>query len=490
MRKQPLILLLTLTLATLASCGGHGGTATTHLGSTESGSLAIFAADQPLCDVVSFQVTLTGITLMPQAGGTPVSVLSSGQSITVDFASLMDFASLLNLASVPPGTYSQATLTISNPQLTVMDASQTPPSPTDVPATLNSLTLTIDINPPLTVTSGGTTGLNLDFNLRQSVLTDTNGLVTGEVDPVMAAIPAILSSDTGLGEIEDLHGLVQSISTAASGSFTGSLVVQTAGGANFTVNVTNSTVFDGATGLDGIQPGTATFVEVRAYVDSSGNIVAERVTVEEQEDLSVQKAAFLGLITSVAPRLATGAAAQFTMVVREEFPLVGSGIPLLSNVTVNIQPTTHFFITSSEANFAGLTFDATNIGVGQAVVVHGNFQPGIQGVLPTVNASSVYLRLQTVAGNYSQLLAVGADGLSGGFDFTPCAGIYQGQALSVITSADTSFEGVSTLSGLTSTPTLLIKGVTLYEPALTSADSVPVTPPSMVVLAEKVHELP
>lgn len=488
MRKQPLIFLLTLTLVTFTGCGGNGGSATSGFTTTTPGSVAVFASDQPLCDVVSFQVTLTGITLTPQSGGTPVSVLSSGQSTTVDFASLRDFTTLVNLGSAAPGTYSQVTLTLSNPQLKVLDSTQSPPAPTDVSATLDSLTITLNINPALSVASDSTAGLRLDFDLLQSLVTDTNGAVTGEINPVFTATPATISTGTGLGEIEDLHGLVQSVSTTTTGSFTGSLVIETASGANRTVNLTSSTVLDGATGFGAIQLGT--FVEVRGFVDSTGNIVAERLTAEEQEDLSLQQAAFLGVITSVEPRLSSGAVTQFNLLVREEFPEVGSGAPLLSNVTVTLQTTTQYFVTPGEANFAGLTFDATNIGLGQAVVVHGNFLPGTQGVLPVVNASSVYLRLQTVQGNFFKLLTVGTDGVSGGFDFIPCAELFQNQSFSVVTSSDTSFEGVSTLSGLTVAPTLLVKGLLLYEPTLTSADSVPLTPPSMVLLAARVHQLP
>jgi hypothetical protein len=88
------------------------------------GTLAVFVGDAPQCGVLSFAVTLTGLTLTPQSGASPVSILPGGTGVTVDFASLMDFATMFSLSKVTPGTYNALGITLSNPQLTYLDTSR------------------------------------------------------------------------------------------------------------------------------------------------------------------------------------------------------------------------------------------------------------------------------------------------------------------------------------------------------------------------------
>lgn len=489
MRKQLATLLLTVPILLLAGCGDSGTSSITGMFTGGSGSVVILAGDLPQCDVSSFKVTITGITLTPQSGDTPVSVLSSGQAVTVDWASLADLKTFLGRASVPVGTYSRATLTLSNPQLTTVDFSKSPPSPATIPATLSSLTVTIDIVPPLVVEADKTVGLSLDFNLLKSLGTDAQGLLNGNVAPIFGASPVALATLTSSSEFENFRGLVQSFSTTASGSFSGSVVLQTAGtgGGLVTVNVNDATELIGVASLGELLLGT--FAEIDAFVDANGNVVAKRITAEDQENASTQRAAFLGQVTSVT-RLATGVVSDFTIVVREEFPDVNSDVPLSSSQVVTVLPNANFKIAVPEANHAQLAPDATTLGLGQDVVVHGQFQPGTQGVPPVVTTNSVYLRLQTVAGNFSSVISVGTDSKSGGFKFKPCSGAFQGQSISVVTASSTNFEGVSTLNELTTAPTLFVKGLVFFEPTLTSAAGVTLTPPSTVLVADTVHELP
>jgi len=129
-----------------------------------TGSLTILGSDAPLCAVLSLNVTITGATLTPEGGGSPVSVISSSQPLTVDFASLMDFATMLSFSKVPAGDYSQITLTLSNPQLMVLDTTKSPPAPASIPATLTNSTVTVNIEPDLDVETNGSASLTLDFN--------------------------------------------------------------------------------------------------------------------------------------------------------------------------------------------------------------------------------------------------------------------------------------------------------------------------------------
>jgi Domain of unknown function (DUF4382)/Domain of unknown function (DUF5666) len=486
MRKQLFTLVLAGLVLALAGCGNKTSTSVTSgqfAGGT--GSVVILAGDTPQCDVSSFKVTITGITLTPLGGGTPVSILSSAQAMTVEWASLQDLTTLLGSATVPTGTYSTVTLTMADPQLTGVDFTKSPVVPATVAASLSSLKVSFSIVPALTVASDKTVGLKLDFDLLNSLGLDKNGNLSGKVAPIFAASPVVLTTSSSSGELENLHGLVQSFSTTASGTFSGSLVLGTDGaGGSVKVNVDDSTELLGVASLGEILVGT--FVEIDAFVDPDGNVVASRITSEDQENAATQRAAFIGQVVSVN-RLGTGAVSDFTIIVHEEFPDVSADVPLNALQVVTVLSTANFSIAAPSANHAGLGFDATTLGVGQDVVVHGQFLPGAPAV---VNTNSIYLRLQTVAGNFSSVLAKATNDKTGGFAFAPCSGVFQGGSLAGLTSTATSFVNVAGLSRLRTTPTLFVKGLVFFEPTLTSSGTVTLSPPSTVLVADSVHELP
>ena len=141
-------------------CGSNGGTVadSNSRAATPSGSVVTFGTDAPICDVESFVATITSAGLLPQGGGTPVSLVANTAPATVDFARLTDFTNILSTASVAPGTYSQLQMSLTNPQLTAINTSTSPPSPLTIATTLTTGNLTITINPPLVVSSSTTSG--------------------------------------------------------------------------------------------------------------------------------------------------------------------------------------------------------------------------------------------------------------------------------------------------------------------------------------------
>jgi hypothetical protein len=70
-RLMALGLGLGLVAVLTAGCGGSTPTSNIFGGSASSGSLVVLGGDAPLCDVLSFQVTVTGLTLTPASGGHP-----------------------------------------------------------------------------------------------------------------------------------------------------------------------------------------------------------------------------------------------------------------------------------------------------------------------------------------------------------------------------------------------------------------------------------
>jgi len=86
---------------------------------------------------------------------------------------------------------------------------------------------------------------------------------------------------------------------------------------------------------------------------------------------------------------------------------------------------------------------------------------------------------------------MGSDGLTGGFTLTPCSAVFQSQPITVITSAQTAFVGVSSLAGLTSSsPTLIVKGLMVYQQSIGTLNGVSWVPPANVQVAKQVHQLP
>jgi hypothetical protein len=440
--------------------------------------------------VISFSVTIAGLTLTPQSGSSPVSVLPGGKTVTVDFASLMDFATMFSLSNVPPGTYDELGITLSSPQLTYLDTSTTPPSFKTIAPTMTPLTINLNLNPAITVASNGAVALQLDFNLLNSVSIGSNSQFT--VTPTFTANLASASGSNGFAEFADLSGLVQSVSTSSTNpSFIGSFTISRPNAPTFTVYVTSSTSFAGVSGLSGLTAGT--FVEMDAFLDTNANIVANTVEAEDQEDQASGKAAFGGLITSVTPR--SGNATQFTLLVQEENPDVSSRVALFSLLTFNIAPSsTSFGLTAQSADFANFSFGPTNLAVGQRVVVHGTLPSG-SGTAQTATARSVFLGLQSILGNLSTNPSTPVatnDGVDGGFTLVPCSPLFQPAQITVLSAQQTAFLGISNLYGLNNPGThfLLVKGLLFNEQSTTSFGVESWSVPANVQVATQVHQLP
>jgi hypothetical protein len=469
-------------LAVLLSCSGGGSTGVSNTPQpTSLGSAVVFTGDAPVCDVVSFTVTITGATLTPEGGGSPVSVVSSSSPVTVDFACLMDFTVPLSFTNVATGTYTSATLTLSTPQLVVLAGS--PLAPTSLTTTLTSSTATATINPGLLVSSNGSAGLFLDFDLRQSVQTNSSGQATGSVTPTFYATPSTPTRNTGLGEIEQLSGVVQSVTTTSNNAaFNGSFTIQTSDGSILTINTTTTTRFDSWAGVNNLgELATGTVVSVSAYVDTNGNIVALGVEVEEQANQNENRSAFQGMVTSVTQN-GSGAVTQFSLFVRTELRDQSDTVPLRSVLSVNVSSSTRFRIEAFMRNEWGLPFSATTMGVGQEVTVNGQLQTGPP---VTLSASSVLLREQSVLGNFSALVGSGKNV----FTFSPCSAVFNGQSVTAVVFADSNFVRVSGLANLTTGTPIVVRGLLLYEPTAVMGQGGVSLGPGWVMEASQVHQL-
>src|SRR6202451_36755 len=171
-----------------AGCGSSSSTTSSTSTTTNAQSASVFVTgeDAPLASVVGFDLTINSITLSGTKG-TP-QVLST--ATTVDFARLLGLRSPLAFNTVPADNYSSATFSISNPVISYVDMSATPPtlstlngqfSPTTGTATQNRGRGNVPT--PMVVGANGLAGLRMEFDIRKSLAVDGNGQITGMVKP-------------------------------------------------------------------------------------------------------------------------------------------------------------------------------------------------------------------------------------------------------------------------------------------------------------------
>ncbi len=249
-RTVALGLAMGLAVAAFTSCGGASKTPTV-LG---SGTVFTFVGDAPLCDVLTFRVPITGLTLKRTDGGGATVLSSASAFVKMNFAALKEFSTVLNVASIPEGTYNQATISFEPAQMIVYDPTHDPPVKT-VSVTFSNARPTVNIQPALTVTNGQVIGLKIDFDLRQSIELDSTGQVTGNVTPVMTMVPVAASGSQGFGEMDDVLGFIERVDSFSSNpSFVGDFAMQLLSGTgpslvvNLTGQVLTATVNTGGTG--------------------------------------------------------------------------------------------------------------------------------------------------------------------------------------------------------------------------------------------------
>jgi Domain of unknown function (DUF4382)/Domain of unknown function (DUF5666) len=180
---------------TLVACGGGSSgasdatTSSTSTGTTTStaqnGSVPLVVSDASSDDWATIGVTIVSIALIPQGGGTPVTVYTAPMPAPmVNLEELDQIAEILGNVTVPIGTYTGATLTLSgNPGDIALVVSADPESGfagtpgATVPSNqiqiqhtagaTGSLTVPVNVNfvSPLVVTTSQNNALDLEFDL-------------------------------------------------------------------------------------------------------------------------------------------------------------------------------------------------------------------------------------------------------------------------------------------------------------------------------------
>src|SRR5690348_10112757 len=115
MRLAPTAVLLVFLAFTLAACSGISGSGCVANCSTGGSVSLVLTATPPAptaaVSIQAFTATITGITLTPSSGGSPVAINLNSTAYVAEFNRVTSDSTLLaSNVSVPTGTYNQATI--------------------------------------------------------------------------------------------------------------------------------------------------------------------------------------------------------------------------------------------------------------------------------------------------------------------------------------------------------------------------------------------
>jgi hypothetical protein len=387
MKRVPFVTLFSVVFAlalTLAGCGGNSST-TPPLQTTGT-SAAIGFGDAVNDNVAKFELTVTAITLTGVAPTANTGNLLAAPG-EIEFVHTAGTIEPFSIGKIPPGTYSSATLTVSNPEVTVVNAGVV----SKPAASLASPTVTVTFTAPITV---GTTPLFLNFDLditKSLDLTKTPVAVTPTLTVTTATVPADQNGeDHGDGEDDDVHGTITAI---AAPNFT----ISTKSGASITFATDANTKFkDGLTALTDLKVND--IVEVDSVTKTDGSKLATKVEREGGQNGEEAE----GIISALDNPLTKITIAHQV----DSTNTPSTSAPVTVDITVNAS--TVYSVRADKLNVTAPAFDATHIGAGQRIEADASSSTA------PITAAKVKLREQALVGVVSNSTA-------SGFTLTPAA---------------------------------------------------------------------
>jgi uncharacterized protein DUF5666 len=378
MKRTTVFITLAIALVlSMAACGGNNSATTA--GPTNA---TINTGDGTLDSLLKFEMTVSSLTLTG-SGGTATTGNLLSKTAEVEFVHQAGSFEPLALVNIPPGTYSGASMTVSNPEVVVLN-NAVPPAPVKIPATLTSPSVAITFTAPITVTSTSSTVINFDMDLAGSITLSGTPPTSATVTPKFNVTTTTANnSGEDSGEIDDVHGSVTAINAP---NFT----IQN-GSSTITFATDSTTQFtDGITALSGLKVGDV--VEVDATTKADGTKLATKV--EREEASSGEEAE--GVISAV-----TGApATQITIAHQTD----STGTPTAPvTVDVAISASTQFLVRSDKLSLGSVpAFDASHIAKGQRVEADT-----ASSTTTPIPADKIKLREQALVGTVSAASASG-----------------------------------------------------------------------------------
>ncbi len=403
-RKAMVAVMLVAGLVFAVGCGGGASsvaanpTPTPTPGTASSSAAQVRFGDAPADSVISFEVTVSALTLTPSGGGAAVTIpVGANNRLELSHASgkFEPFA----LGNLPQGTFTAANLTLANAELTFLSSTGTPVH-INGPA---SAQITVPLSPALTIGASPMI-ISIDVNLANSVTLATgviNGISFGPTSfTITAKAPgAQANQQDDDGEIEDVRGTVTS---ATASSFVLSVGQSKS---SLTFNFDATTQFN-----DGVSATTLAnqIVKVEGFTKSDGSLFAKEVEGLESNTGSELE----GLITVISGTTLTISADDG----------IGNGMDdtkVGASFSVNIAGLAASKFRFDSGNGFGssvpstLSFGPTTIHQGQRVEIESN------AAVPPENGSitpdKIKLQQQGVSGTVANLAA------SGNFDLNLAA---------------------------------------------------------------------
>ena len=354
--KSVLLGLFSLAALLAAGCSSMSSSSLTGTQSSQTGQAFVIGTDAPSAAVVSFNVQIAGIDAVDSSTNASAPLISG--TPVVDFARFDGLQTLLDLNNVPVGTYDTIVITLeqnSNDTIGYLDTSTTEPTIKTMTANLTSTRITIPLSSALVINKSVSMGLRVDFRLNKSIQTDSNGQITGDVNPTFA-VKVVKPGDSG-GHIDELIGGVVSVDTTNQ-----QFVIQGPHGRQLTAVVNGQTDWDGNASLSALT--TDTIVQVSGRVENAESTIdADEVAI-----LSQNKFFASGQITYVTPT--SGAASSFDLYVRGLEP-TSTGLSLGQLATVNLSGSENYYIVWMRNPMTQFLFNSSALTPGQDVAIGG-----------------------------------------------------------------------------------------------------------------------
>jgi hypothetical protein len=436
--------LLTLAAASLIATGcGTSVSSTTAATAAVTGPAFVVGTDAPMAGVTSFAVQIDSV-IATESNGATVSLLSGAP--TVDFARYNGLQTLLDMNDVPAGSYTGVTITLGPATLSYLNTSAAVPTITTEAATLTTSSVSYSTSTPIVISQTGPAGLHLDFDLRKSILVDSNGNITGQVTPTFN-VSAVAPSDPG-AYIDEFDAAVVSVNTTAQ-----SFVVQGPHGRQFTINVTGNTEWDNSESISSLT--TSSIVCVSGMLDKADvTIDADEVAILSQNGFYAD-----GQVTYVTP--SSGAATSFDLYVRGLLPTT-TGLSLGQIAQVDLTGQENFFIYRMHNTLSQFLFNSSLILPGQAVAIGGP-------ATGAANSQAVSVK-RVVLRHWGYIGTVVAGSINSSADtfqiqVNGFAGLLIPQTVTVYVSSDTTFrDGLTALSSLTASEDVRVVGLLVKDP--------------------------
>ena len=332
--------------------------------------------------VMSFKINLAGAALQSNNGN--VSLLNGGEPVEIELTKLETESALLGISQVPAGTYTGLQVMLTNPEVTILNASGAAIGPCAnnavcefEPAVSGSVTFTAAPF-PLTLSANSSSALQVDVNLNNIINSDLTLNLTNANVLTVTQVPA------APGEQEDETDVSGQITSLGNNQF---MLQDSATGMMVAILVNSQTEYEDFDEA-GCEAGNFSClavgqtVKVEQSLQPDGSLVASSVHLKESEHGEEVEGSIASL-TGTPPT-------QLQMVILDEVPNI-PGVSVGNPVTVNIQNGATFTTDSSEVPIpAGLSFAGpSDLVVGQEIHV----RPDSVAAGPPISISTGSIRL-------------------------------------------------------------------------------------------------